>query len=167
MGEEFTFDLERGKTLIIKLVAVGPLVEEVGRRDVFFLLNGEARVLSIEQLAVPGGAQGGGAGGAAAKGSAPGAVREKGMPDDPTHVCAPMGGVVVEVRVAAGAAVQPGDPIAVLSAMKMETVVNAACAGVVERVCVRANASINAGDLIAVVAKGAPAAAPAAAVSSS
>jgi pyruvate carboxylase len=47
VGQEFTFEIEKGKTLIVKLVAIGPLHEETQRRDVYFSLNGEARLISV------------------------------------------------------------------------------------------------------------------------
>ena len=46
-----------------------------------------------------------------------------------------------------------GDPIAVMSAMKMETIVTATMVGVVEEVAVQANESLSAGDLIARIKK--------------
>jgi len=46
IGEEFQVEIEEGKTLIIKLLAVGPL-NATGKRDVYFELNGEARVVGI------------------------------------------------------------------------------------------------------------------------
>jgi pyruvate carboxylase len=48
VGEEFSFEFDTGKTLIVKLVAVGPLNEETSNRDVYFSLNGEARLISIQ-----------------------------------------------------------------------------------------------------------------------
>ena len=47
-GEEFHVELERGKVLILKLLAVGPLSEQTGMREVFFELNGEVRQVAIE-----------------------------------------------------------------------------------------------------------------------
>jgi pyruvate carboxylase len=35
--------IEKGKTLIIRLMAVGPLIEGKGVRDVWFEVNGEVR----------------------------------------------------------------------------------------------------------------------------
>ena len=58
-------------------------------------------------------------------------------------------GVVVELRVKEGTVVKLGDPIAVMSAMKMETMVTSTMAGVVEQVFVSANESLSAGDMIA------------------
>lgn len=43
-GEEMHISIEKGKTLIIRLLAVGPVIEEKGVRDVWFELNGEVRV---------------------------------------------------------------------------------------------------------------------------
>jgi pyruvate carboxylase len=38
--------IEEGKTLIIRLMAVGPVVEGKSQRDVWFEVNGEVRSLS-------------------------------------------------------------------------------------------------------------------------
>lgn len=46
-------------------------------------------------------------------------ARPKADPGDSSQVGAPMSGVVVEIRVHDGGEVKKGDPIAVLSAMKM------------------------------------------------
>lgn len=45
--------------------------------------------------------------------------RPKANPSDPGQIGAPMAGVVVELRVHMGSDVKKGDPVAVLSAMKM------------------------------------------------
>ncbi|RAL63112.1 hypothetical protein DID88_004195 [Monilinia fructigena] len=87
IGEEFHVELEKGKVLILKLLAVGPLSDTTGQREVFYEMN--------EQKADPG---------------------------DSSQVGAPMSGVVVELRVKDGGEVKKGDPLAVLSAMKMEMV---------------------------------------------
>jgi pyruvate carboxylase len=38
-----TISIEQGKTLTIKLLAIGPLNTEKGTRECFFELNGEVR----------------------------------------------------------------------------------------------------------------------------
>jgi pyruvate carboxylase len=48
--------------------------------------------------------------------------RPKADPGDSSQVGAPMSGVVVEIRVKDGGEVKKGDPIAVLSAMKMVSI---------------------------------------------
>lgn len=75
-------------------------------------------------------------------------TREKAQPGNINEVGAPMAGVVVEIRVKPGADVKVGDPLAVLSAMKMETIVSSPASGRVEGVSVQVNDSLNAGDLI-------------------
>ena len=37
-------DIEKGKTLIIRLMAVGPVIEGRAQRDVWFEVNGEVRI---------------------------------------------------------------------------------------------------------------------------
>ena len=41
VGEEMHIEIEKGKTLIIRLMAVGPVVEGRAQRDVWFEVNGE------------------------------------------------------------------------------------------------------------------------------
>jgi pyruvate carboxylase len=40
IGEEFHVELEKGKVLILKLLAVGPLSDTTGQREVFYEMNG-------------------------------------------------------------------------------------------------------------------------------
>ena len=65
------------------------------------------------------------------------------------QVGAPLSGNVVEVRVSTGSRVLEGDPIAVLSAMKMEVTVHAPHEGTVGSVDVVVGDSVTAGDLVA------------------
>lgn len=136
IGEEFHVSIEEGKTLIIKLLAVGPM-NSTGKRDVYFELNGEARVVGITD-----------------KNAAVETVtREKANLSKPGDVPAPMSGVVIEVRAKEGAHLKAGDPVCVLSAMKMETVVTAPVAGLVELVPIQEGDSLSSGDLVARLVK--------------
>ena len=60
-------------------------------------------------------------------------------------VTAPMPGDVVEVLVAVGQAVQPGDPLCVLDAMKMKNTIHAPQAGRVREICVREGQAVEYG----------------------
>ncbi|RUS15955.1 pyruvate carboxylase [Endogone sp. FLAS-F59071] len=136
IGEEFNVSIEEGKTLIIKLLAVGS-VNATGKREVFFELNGEARVVMVTD-----------------KNAAVDHVqRERANSANPGDVGAPMSGVVIEVRAKVGAHLKAGDPVCVLSAMKMETVVAAPVAGRVEYVAVIENDSLSQGDLLCRIVK--------------
>lgn len=103
IGEEFHVELEKGKVLILKLLAVGPLSENTGQREVFYEMNGEVRQVTVDDK----------------KASVENVSRPKADPTDSSQVGAPMAGVLVELRVHDGTEVKKGDPIAVLSAMKM------------------------------------------------
>ncbi|PPQ65879.1 hypothetical protein CVT24_011210 [Panaeolus cyanescens] len=130
VGEEMHISIEKGKTLIIRLMAVGPVVEGRAQRDVWFEVNGEIRAVSVED-----------------KNSAVETVSRERATSDPGSVGAPMSGVVVEVRVKEGQEIKKGDPVCVLSAMKMESAVTAPVSGHVKRVVVHEGDSINQGDL--------------------
>jgi pyruvate carboxylase len=48
ISEEFAVELEKGKVLIVKLLAVGPVSEKTGQREVFFEMNGEVRSITVD-----------------------------------------------------------------------------------------------------------------------
>jgi acetyl/propionyl-CoA carboxylase alpha subunit len=68
------------------------------------------------------------------------------------RVTAPMPGKVVAVLVAVGDAVEPGQPLVVLEAMKMESTLAAEVAGTVAALPVTAGATVGAGDLLVEIA---------------
>ena len=137
IGEEFHVELEKGKVLILKLLAVGPLSDETGQREVFYELNGEVRVVTVDDN----------------KASVESTSRPKADPSDSSQVGAPMAGVVVEVRAKEGAEVKKGDPIAVLSAMKMEMVISAPHSGKISELRVKEGDSVAGSDLVCRIGK--------------
>lgn len=130
IGEELTVDIEQGKTLIIKLMAVGDVSEKTGTREVFFELNGEMRSVSVEDKTV--------------------SVELKTRPkaSASNEVGAPMAGVVIEIRAHKHQQIAKGDPIAVLSAMKMEMVISAPCSGEIGDILIHEGDSVDANGLI-------------------
>jgi len=137
IGEEFNVELEKGKVLILKLLAVGPLSETTGQREVFYEMNGEVRQVTIDDN----------------KAAVESTSRPKADPNDSSQVGAPMSGVVVEVRVKEGTEVKKGDPVAVLSAMKMEMVISSPYAGKVTELHVKEGDSVAGSDLVCKIAK--------------
>jgi pyruvate carboxylase len=103
IGEEFNVELEKGKVLILKLLAVGPLSDTTGQREVFYEMNGEVRQVTVDDN----------------KAAVENTSRPKADPGDSSQVGASMSGVVVELRVKEGSEVKKSDPILILSAMKM------------------------------------------------
>jgi acetyl-CoA/propionyl-CoA carboxylase biotin carboxyl carrier protein len=66
-------------------------------------------------------------------------------------VAAPMQGTIIEVLVAVGDAVEVGQAVCVLEAMKMENQVDAERAGTVTEVRVAAGENVGAGDILVVI----------------
>ncbi|EMC91496.1 hypothetical protein BAUCODRAFT_28589 [Baudoinia panamericana UAMH 10762] len=137
IGEEFSIELEKGKVLIMKMLAIGPLSEQTGQREVFYEMNGEVRQVTVDDQHA--------------------AVENKSRPKadagDSSQVGAPMSGVVVEVRVKDGGEVNKGDPIAVLSAMKMEMVISAPHSGKIGNLGVKEGDSVDSQDLVCKIVK--------------
>ena len=65
--------------------------------------------------------------------------------------CAQMGGVVASIAVKEGQAVNPGDRIAELEAMKMKVPVMATCSGKVSRIAVAVGDAVEGGQVLAVI----------------
>ncbi|KAK1810146.1 pyruvate carboxylase [Friedmanniomyces endolithicus] len=137
IGEEFNVELEKGKVLILKLLAVGPLSEQTGQREVFYEMNGEVRQVTVDD----------------SKAAVENKSRPKADVGDSSQVGAPMSGVVVEVRVKEGTEVSKGDPIAVLSAMKMEMVISAPHSGKIGSLGVKEGDSVDGQDLVCKIVK--------------
>ncbi|KAM7205519.1 pyruvate carboxylase [Naviculisporaceae sp. PSN 640] len=137
IGEEFHVELEKGKVLILKLLAVGPLSENTGQREVFYEMNGEVRQVTVDDK----------------QASVENISRPKADPTDSSQVGAPMAGVLVELRVHEGSEVKKGDPLAVLSAMKMEMVISAPHNGKVSSLMVREGDSVDGSDLVCKITK--------------
>lgn len=49
VGEEMHISIEKGKTLIIRLMAIGPVVEGQAQRDVWFEVNGEVGLKTLSR----------------------------------------------------------------------------------------------------------------------
>lgn len=135
VNEEISVEIDPGKILFVKLIGIGEADDE-GNRTVFFELNGmprEARIVDREL---------------APKDLV---TRQKGDPSDPSHVIAPIPGMVTEISAKVGVAVQEGDAILSLEAMKMLTAVSASTDGTVKEVLVSVGDTVEANDLVAVV----------------
>ena len=130
-GEEITVDLERGKHLIIRLVATSD-VHDDGTRTVFFELNGQPRSVKVPDRSKV----------------AKRPPRRKAEADHPDQVGAPMPGTVATVNVMVGQEVARGDVLVTIEAMKMETSVRADRDGKVVEVVARPGEHVDAKDLL-------------------
>jgi pyruvate carboxylase len=133
-GQEINVELERGKTLIVRYVAVSEPHED-GTRSVFFELNGQPR-----SVRVPDASQ-------VAQQPPPRKVE----PGNTRHVGAPMPGTITTVAAAAGARVARGDVLLTLEAMKMETAVRAESDAEIAEVIARPGQTVDVKDLLVVL----------------
>jgi len=133
-GDEINVEIERGKTLIISLTAVGE-TEEDGSVRVFFELNGQPRIITIMDRKAAGSVT----------------TRRMADPANENHVAAPMPGVVATLGVSQGQQVKAGDLLLTLEAMKMETAITAPRDGTIAELPVKAGQAIDAKELLAVM----------------
>ncbi|MCO5071405.1 MAG: pyruvate carboxylase [Rhizobiaceae bacterium] len=134
--DEVFVNIEKGKTLVIRCLAIGD-VDEKGMVTVFFELNGQPRRIKVPDRA---------------HGASNGKARRKAELGNDGHVGAPMPGVVSTLAVAAGQAVKAGDVLLSIEAMKMETALHAERDGTIAEVLVSAGDQIDAKDLLIVFA---------------
>lgn len=129
-GDEITVDLERGKTVVIRLLTLSDTHDD-GQVQVYFELNGQPRSVrapnrSAKQMK----------------------SKRKADETDPGQVAAPFQGAVSLVAVRKGQTLQAGDVLLSIEAMKMETDLHAPHAGVVKEIHVAPGDMVDAKDLV-------------------
>ena len=130
-GEEISAEIDPGKILEIRLIAVGETDDE-GEARVFFELNGQPRTVRVQNR----------------KAAATTAKRPQAEAGNPNHIGAPMPGVISSVAVGGGQAVKEGDLLVTIEAMKMETGIHAEKDGVVKAIHAPAGSQVDAKDLL-------------------
>mgnify|MGYP000213925537 FL=1 len=134
VGDEIAIGLEQGKSLVLRLQAIGETDEE-GQVRVFFELNGQPRIARVPNRA--------------AVATLP--ARRKAEDGNDAHVAAPMPGSVSTVSVRVGQPVKAGDVLLTIEAMKMETALHAPRDGTIKEILVHATSPIDAKDLLVVL----------------
>ena len=133
-GEETSIDIQPGKTLIVKLNAIGNLHAD-GTRHIYFELNGEPRQVQVKDLSVETDEEG----------------HVKADPGNDFEVGAPMPGKIFKVLVEVGSEVSAGDTLLATEAMKMETNVKAKVDGKIKEILFKEGAQVQQGDLLVVI----------------
>jgi pyruvate carboxylase len=129
--EEITFEIEEGKTLIVRRVNVSD-PDKDGRRTVTFELNGMTRDASIVDRNVAPQAK----------------ARPRADLSNPLQAAAPIPGLVSAISVTVGTKVSKGDKLLMMEAMKMQTTVYAAAKGVVDTIHVQIGDTVESKDLL-------------------
>jgi pyruvate carboxylase len=133
-GEEVSVDIERGKTLIVRFVAVSE-VRDDGTRQVFFELNGQPRSIVVTDRSQV----------------AKRPPQRKMEAGNLKHVGAPMPGTIATVKAIVGQKIAKGDLLLTMEAMKMETSVRAESDGAVAEVLAKPGMQVDAKDLLIVL----------------
>ncbi|WP_421384396.1 pyruvate carboxylase [Bacillus salacetis] len=131
LGEEVEVEIEKGKTLIVKLISIGQPQAD-GTRIVYFELNGQAREVVIKDESI----------------KAAVALKPKANPKNESHIGATMPGTVLKVIVEKGEKVSQGDHLLINEAMKMETTVQAPFTGTIKEIHVKSGDALAPGDLL-------------------
>ncbi len=131
VGDEVTVDIEPGKSLIIKLNAIGK-VHADGTRNIYFELNGEPRQVLVKDLSI----------------ETEDTSHVQADPDDTRQIGAPMPGKVFKLLIAEGDEVKEGDTLISTEAMKMETAVKTKRGGVVKKIYFKEEDHVKQGDLL-------------------
>ncbi|MCV7747187.1 pyruvate carboxylase, partial [Micrococcus luteus] len=132
-GREHVISLGRGVRLLATLMSVSE-PDEKGMRTVMVTLNGQLRQMTVRDRSIESTVR----------------TAEKADPGTPGHVAAPFAGSVT-VQVAEGDAVEVGQAVATIEAMKMEAAITAQVAGTVRRVVTEGITPVNGGDLLLVI----------------
>ena len=129
--EEIAVEIERGKTLVIRLLAVSD-VDQRGEQRVFFELNGQPRTVELVNR----------------QATASVTAHPKADPSNPNHVAAPMPGKVVEIGVKPGQSVEKGTALLTIEAMKMQMLLRAEGPGTVASIPATVGMQIETQDLL-------------------
>ena len=130
-GDEISLEIDPGKTLEIRMQAIGE-TDENGEVKVFFELNGQPRVIRVPNRLV----------------TSETTSRPKADPSNSNHIGAPMPGVISTVSVNQGQTVKKGDLLLTIEAMKMETGIHVERDAKIKAVHVKPATQIDAKDLI-------------------
>ncbi|WP_339249483.1 pyruvate carboxylase [Sporosarcina sp. FSL W8-0480] len=131
LGQEIEVEIEKGKTLIIKLVSIGEPQSD-GNRIIYFELNGQPREIIIQDINIEFDV----------------IRKQKADLSNDSHIAATMPGTVLKIAISKGTKVKRGEHLLITEAMKMETTIQAPFDGVVKEIYVNAGESISTGDLL-------------------
>jgi len=131
MGQDVTIEISKGKTLLIRLLSIGP-VDDNGKRIVFFKLNGQTRNVEVHDKSV----------------KVHKVENKKAEKDNEKQIGAPLQGMLSKLLVKKEEKVKKNQPLFVIEAMKMETVITAPFEGIIRNIELPAGTLVNTNDLV-------------------
>jgi len=129
-NQEILVEIEKGKSLVIRLLTLGE-IDEQGLVSVFFELNGQPRLIKI-----------------ADRHRANIKTRPKADSANPNQLGAPLPGIISQLLVKQGDKVKTGDVLLSIEAMKMETALHAEHDATIADIFITTGDSIDAKDLL-------------------
>ncbi|MBC7554418.1 MAG: pyruvate carboxylase [Taibaiella sp.] len=131
LGQDTTIEISRGKTLLIRLLSIGP-IDEKGNRTVFFKLNGQTRNVEVRDRAI----------------KVEHKENKKTDKGNDKQIGAPLQGLLSKVLVKKGDAVKKNQQLFIIEAMKMETIITAPFDGTVNHQELSAGTLVNTNDCV-------------------
>jgi pyruvate carboxylase len=131
IANEIQVDIERGKTLHIVVLAKSD-IKKNGEREVFCELNGQMRIVLVKDKEAMKEIH----------------VHPKALKGVKGSVGAPMPGVILDIKVKVGDKVKRGQALAILSAMKMEMVVQSPMSGTIQSISAEPGMRLEGDDLL-------------------
>ena len=132
--EEVLIEIDRGKSILARFLTCSE-PDEHGKRKIFMRLNGQTRIIEIQDQSVKSVLQ-------------ENIKAEKG---NSSHIASPLQGKLSQVFVKEGDQVKLNQPLFVIEAMKMETTITATREGIIERLILQPGNMIKAEDLVLVL----------------
>ena len=131
MGEDTTIEIAKGKTLLIRLLSIGP-VDEHGKRTVFFKLNGQTRNVEVQDKSI----------------KVEHKENRKMDKSNENQIGAPLQGMLSKLMVKEGEQVKKNQPLFIIEAMKMETVITSPHDCKVQFIELKSGTLVNTNDLV-------------------
>ena len=131
VGQDTTIEIAKGKTLLIRLLSIGP-VDDKGNRTVFFKLNGQTRNVEVRDRAT----------------KVEHKENKKTDKGNDKQIGAPLQGMLSKLLVKKGEAVKKNQQLFVIEAMKMETIITAAHDGTIGHIELVGGTLVNTNDLV-------------------
>jgi len=130
-NEECIVEIAQGKSIIVKLLSIGPSNDE-GMRTVFFKVNGQTRNIEIADKSL----------------KIEKITNRKADSSNNKEVAAPLQGLLSKVLIKKGQTITKNEPLFIVEAMKMESTITSNDKGKIKEVVLPGGSLVNAGDLV-------------------
>jgi pyruvate carboxylase len=131
LNEEVEIEMAQGKTLLARLLSIGP-ADKDGRRTVFFKLNGQTRNLVIADKSL----------------RKEKVENQKADKNNAKQIGSPLPGMLSRILVKRDEKVAKNQPLFIIEAMKMETTVAAPTTGTIAKILLKEKQLVEADDLV-------------------